>query len=262
MKRVTAVRVGLAMRRVLPTLSGRKVKNNVINALRGRSRPEVAASPARRLGRCLGAAGLLWLGLVPALANVHRKAGGPARPPAAASSAATAASAPAATTTDLAQWCGRLAPTVPGIDASACRASGLVPGAGRSVRGVPLWADDVLPASGAPRFKVLLLGGIHGDELASVTLAFDWIARSRGVKASARPRPPTGAKPTIADVGWRFVPLLNPDGLLHSPTGRATPSPTGSSTRSAIRAASRARRRSPSPNRAGCCSRSTSSTPT
>ena len=199
----------------------------MINAFRGRPRHEAAASSARRLGGCLAAAGLLWLGLGPALANVHRKAVAPAGPSAAASSAASraataasAASSPAATTTDLAQWCARLVPTVPGIEASACRASGLVAGAGRSVRGVPLWADDVLPASGAPKFKVLLLGGIHGDELASVTLAFDWIARSRGVKASARPRPAKGAKPTIADVGWRFVPLLNPDGLLHSPSTR------------------------------------------
>jgi hypothetical protein len=105
------------------------------------------------------------------------------------------------------------------VDASGCRASGLLPGTGRSVRGVPLWANDVLPA-GAPKFKVLLLGGIHGDELASVTLAFDWIARSHGVQAQAMPHPSKTAKPTIADVAWRFVPLLNPDGLLHSPSTR------------------------------------------
>jgi murein peptide amidase A len=195
----------------------------VINAFRGHPRHEVAASLARRLGQPLAAAGLLWLGLVPAQASVHHKAVAPARNVAAvrpATPAASAASAPAATGTDLAQWCARLVTVVPGVEASGCRASGLVAGAGRSVRGVPLWANDVLPASGAPKFKVLLLGGIHGDELASVTLAFDWIARSQNVKASAMPHPSRGAKPTIADVGWRFVPLLNPDGLLHSPATR------------------------------------------
>jgi hypothetical protein len=86
------------------------------------------------------------------------------------------------------------------------------------VHGVPLWANDVLPAR-APRFKVLLLGGIHGDELASVRLAFDWIARSRGLQA-APPRAPKTGQPATADVAWRFVPLLNPDGLLHSPSTR------------------------------------------
>jgi len=67
---------------------------------------------------------------------------------------------------------------------------------------------------------VLLLGGIHGDELASVSLAFDWIARSHGVQAAAMPHASGATRPTIANVAWRFVPLLNPDGLLHSPSTR------------------------------------------
>ena len=192
--------------------------NNVIHAFCGQPDREAAASSARR--QALAAAVLLALGLLPALANVRHKAVASAKPAPAVAPAASAASAPVATTTDLAQWCARLVPAVPGVDASGCRASGLVPGAGRSVRGVPLWANDVLPAAGAPKFKVLLLGGIHGDELASVTLAFDWIARSQGVKAQAMPHPSKSAKPTIADVAWRFVPLLNPDGLLHSPSTR------------------------------------------
>jgi len=199
--------------RALPTLAGRKVKNNVNDSSRGRPEDEMAASPAPRIWRHLAAAGLLGLALLPALASVHAK---PARP---AQAAAPAPAASGADATDLAQWCARVAPVVPGVGASTCRASGLAAGSGRSVRGVPLWANDVLPANGAPKFKVLLLGGIHGDELASVTLAFDWIARSQGVQAAAH-RPAKGAKPTIADVGWRFVPLLNPDGLLHSPSTR------------------------------------------
>jgi hypothetical protein len=197
--------------------------NDVINAFRGAPEPVAApSSTPRRRWRAAGVAALA-LALSPALAKVHRKPATPAKT--ASTAAASAASAPAstpvasATTTELGQWCARLAPAVPGVDLSACRASGLVPGSGRSVHGVPLWANDVQPASGAPKFKVLLLSGIHGDELASVTLAFDWIARSQGVRASAMPRAKT-AGPSVADVAWRFVPLLNPDGLLHVPSTR------------------------------------------
>jgi len=141
----------------------------------------------------------------------EKKASAPVNPPAPMAAPVSG--------TDLAQWCARLAPAVPGVDAAACRASGLAAGTGRSVRGVPLWSNDVLPAN-TPKFKVLLLGGIHGDELASVTLALDWIARSHGVQAQAMPRGMKTGKPTISDVAWRFVPLLNPDGLLHSPSTR------------------------------------------
>jgi len=161
----------------------------------------------------------LALVMTPALANVHHKATPPAKARVAAASSAAASSA-SATSTDLGQWCARLAPALTGVDVSGCRASGLVPGTGRSVHGVPLWTHDALPAAGAPRFKVLLLGGIHGDELASVTLVFDWIARSRSAQNAETPAASKSSKPTIADVGWRFVPLLNPDGLLHSPSTR------------------------------------------
>ena len=230
MKRVTPARPRPARRGLAYTGGPSKPTNNVINASRGAPDRAAAAAPAapaalaaaassiRRSRACLAACWALLA--APALAGVHREAPGPAR--AAAPNAGASAPSPAAsaTTTDLAQWCARLVPAVPGVDASGCRASGLVPGTGRSVRGVPLWAHDVAPAAGAPKFKVLLLGGIHGDELASVTLAFDWIARSQGVRESAMPAPSKAAKPTIADVAWRFVPLLNPDGLLHSPSTR------------------------------------------
>ena len=197
------------------------MKNNVINAFQGGPLLMAAAAPLPRRWRLGVATAVLVLGLSPALAKVHRKSAAAPRAAASASSSPSAASPPAAATgTDLGQWCARLAPEVPGVDLRGCRASGLVAGAGRSVQGVPLWTHDVLPAKGAPRFKVLLLGGIHGDELASVTLVFDWIARSQSVQAAAMPHAAKAAPPTIADVAWRFVPLLNPDGLLHSPSTR------------------------------------------
>ena len=125
---------------------------------------------------------------------------------------AGAAAAGVPSVPELAPWCRRLAAQVPGLPRATCQASGLVAGNGRSVQGVPLWSRDVLPAGRPARFRVLLLGGIHGDELTSVALAFDWIARSHA--AQALPGPPAG------DIAWRIVPLLNPDGLLHAPAMR------------------------------------------
>ena len=107
---------------------------------------------------------------------------------------------------DLPHWCSQLAGHVPALTGPVCRGAGLQAGEGRSVRGVPLWLQDV-PAAGTPRFKVLLLGGIHGDEFASVALVFDWIARIRGASATS-------------GVAWRVVPLVNPDGLMHLPATR------------------------------------------
>ena len=158
----------------------------------------------RRTGRLIGAVALLLA--TTAAAAVHRPAARPAVPARPASSAA----APGGTAGPLAQWCRRVTAEVHGLAWPTCRDSGLIAGEGRSVQGVPLWLRDVAPSSGAPRFKVLLLGGIHGDEAASVALVFDWIARSR----AAGPRAPTGP------VAWRIVPLLNPDGLLHAPSTR------------------------------------------
>jgi hypothetical protein len=133
-----------------------------------------------------------------------------AAPPPAAPSAAASAGVPPAP--ELAPWCARLATQVPGLARASCQGAGLRAGDGRSVRGVPLWSSDILPAGRPARFRVLLLGGIHGDELTSVALAFDWIARSHAAQALP------GAQ--AGDIAWRIVPLLNPDGLLHVPAMR------------------------------------------
>lgn len=204
------------------------------------------AQRSRRAVKAVAVAALLGATLVvaPVLATVHRKlvhvaSGSGSTPPASASAAsgtlrsgpanaaAASPSAPGLASADLSQWCARIASDVPGVARPACQGAGLVAGDGRSVRGVPLWTRDVRPVNGAPRFKVLLLGGIHGDELASVTLAFDWIARSHAAQALDAPLAAaragkTGAPrpPTMADVAWRFVPLLNPDGLMHAPSTR------------------------------------------
>ncbi|MBQ0957762.1 succinylglutamate desuccinylase/aspartoacylase family protein [Ideonella sp. 4Y11] len=106
---------------------------------------------------------------------------------------------------DAAAWCRQVAGYLVDLTAARCQQAALMPGDGRSVRGVPLWFRDVRPAA-APRLRVLVLGGIHGDEMASVNVVFDWL--DRAVKA---------ADPGIH---WRMVPLVNPDGLMRKPSTR------------------------------------------
>ncbi|HEY0821961.1 MAG TPA: M14 family zinc carboxypeptidase [Rhizobacter sp.] len=123
----------------------------------------------------------------------------------AAGSAAAMAAPPCA------DWARRL----PGVSRDLCQQAGLVPSGARSVRGVPLFQRDVRaqgeeatpwvgPGPRAPR-RVLVVGGIHGDELSSASLVFHWIAHA-------------GAAPSGLD--WRFVPALNPDGLMRAKPAR------------------------------------------
>ena len=115
--------------------------------------------------------------------------------------------------------CLALIKNISGVSAADCRAAALKPSGARSVNGLPLLQREVhaneqaastikniaavpsLFASALPPLKVLVLGGIHGDEVSSVALVFRWIAL-----AQAQP----------AGIQWRFVPGLNPDGLLQS----------------------------------------------
>lgn len=110
----------------------------------------------------------------------------------------------------VAQPCGDWVVRLPGPAQALCEAAALQPVAPRSVRGQPLLAADVAPAPEAERqglapLRVLVLGGLHGDEPSSVSLVLQWLAW-----ATEQP----GA------VQWRFLPLVNPDGLLHSPSTR------------------------------------------
>lgn len=124
------------------------------------------------------------------------------RPTAARPSPAPAA----ADLSELSQWCQAVGQRLVPRPREACVQSELQAGEGRSVRGVPLWFRDIAPADSAPRLRVLLVGGIHGDEKASVQLVLDWLTRIR--REPERP------------VHWRIVPLLNPDGLLRQPATR------------------------------------------
>jgi murein peptide amidase A len=108
-----------------------------------------------------------------------------------------------AVTTSHASSCEEFSRKLPNVPLALCQGAQLQATQARSVKGQPLWVRD-LPVPNA-KLKVLVVGGIHGDELSSASLALHWIALAKEIPAQTH---------------WRFVPLLNPDGLLTSPARR------------------------------------------
>ncbi|MBY0411338.1 MAG: succinylglutamate desuccinylase/aspartoacylase family protein [Burkholderiaceae bacterium] len=120
--------------------------------------------------------------------------------------------------------CKMLLVRMPSVSQTQCEAAQLVPSGAVSVKGIPLYVRDVpaptlttafTPAKSSPSaalkpgteqpMHVLIVGAIHGDELTAASLALRWIAL---------------AQQDGMPVHWRFVPVLNPDGLLAQPATR------------------------------------------
>lgn len=114
-----------------------------------------------------------------------------------------AASAQASTA--LQQWCEQVSPRLPTVSVQDCRASSLVASGATSVEGRALMVRDFLPVAKLQKpvsqpLRVLLIGGIHGDEQTAAAVVFKWMARL--------------VKSPSTEIVWRVSPLLNPDGLL------------------------------------------------
>jgi protein MpaA len=103
--------------------------------------------------------------------------------------------------------CERLAGRLPNLTRQLCEASGLVESGAKSVQGTPLYMRDV--GADNTRLRVLVTGAIHGDELSAASVALHWI-RLASEEQVDLPQP----------VHWRFVPVLNPDGVFTQPPSR------------------------------------------
>jgi murein peptide amidase A len=103
--------------------------------------------------------------------------------------------------------CIDYASKIPSISPGMCHAAGLRDMQGRSSKGRTLWGTDVQPNT--PNFRVLVIGGIHGDEMTSSALVFHWITLAQ--------TPPSDM---ALSIHWRFIPSLNPDGLFSKPSRR------------------------------------------
>ena len=99
--------------------------------------------------------------------------------------------------------CVEFVARLPNVRAPLCAQAELEPTPGRSVQGRTIYSRDVVAAE--PRVRVLVVAGMHGDELSSSTVALHWIQRALEIPADAH---------------WRFIPALNPDGLMMRPAKR------------------------------------------
>ena len=110
---------------------------------------------------------------------------------------------------DSSQWCKQLSERLPGVTTASCQKQGLVSTGARSRNGFPILIRRFSPPKSrdvkgrepvrAP-IRILLLGGIHGDELTASAIVFQWMKMI-----------PTGASQNFI---WDVVPVLNPDGLM------------------------------------------------
>src|SRR3954469_2926533 len=78
-----------------------------------------------------------------------------------------------ATAGDLHTWCRDVTRVIPQIKLDTCVADDLKPWA-RSVNGRQIMVRE-FAAEQRPAARVLVIGGIHGDELTSVSIVFRWI---------------------------------------------------------------------------------------
>ena len=105
------------------------------------------------------------------------------------------------------QSCDLLGRRLKSLDTEDCLNAGLRASPTPTVAGQPiLWRDYRSAKPRSNRQRILLIGGMHGDEFSSVSIVFQWMERL--------------AEDRFQPFHWRVVPCLNPDGLLSKPETR------------------------------------------
>jgi hypothetical protein len=95
------------------------------------------------------------------------------------------------------------------VDARTCQQTPFQIDSTRSVLGNVIPFVDIGDAphnSPTPPLRVLVIGGIHGDEWTAISLVFNWLNWVDDKDAST--------------FHWRMIPLANPDGFFKSPSTR------------------------------------------
>ena len=104
------------------------------------------------------------------------------------------------------QACQKISNKLASVDYQACRSFGLQIDQ-FSTQGFPILLKEYPPLKNKPpRGRVLLVGGMHGDELSSISIVFKWMK--------------TLDKHHSGLFHWQIAPLLNPDGALRKKHNR------------------------------------------
>lgn len=114
-------------------------------------------------------------------------------------------------------WCAAIGKRLGSVSPAQCRSLELQVGDIKSSRGHSLMVTDLAPAQARQvalhsnndltrPARILVIGGIHGDELTSASIVFRWLQWMD--------------QPDAAQHHWRVIPVANPDGLLASPPQR------------------------------------------
>ena len=103
--------------------------------------------------------------------------------------------------------CDRIANKLASVTLEECLGNDLQQAPAYSSAGSPLLFKDYPPVEGKqPLGRVLLVGGIHGDEYSSVSIVFKWMNTLNEHHSGL--------------FHWKILPLLNPDGLLRAESQR------------------------------------------
>jgi len=99
------------------------------------------------------------------------------------------------------QQCQRIGHKLGSVSVADCRAADLSLMDGYSAAGQALLMREFAPlANRKPQARVLLIGGIHGDEFSAVSIVFKWMKTLNQHHSGL--------------FHWHIIPLMNPDGLL------------------------------------------------
>ena len=96
----------------------------------------------------------------------------------------------------IARACTDFYTKLPNVSPTLCQAARLQPSGARSVQGRPILVSDLAPPDA--RRRVLVVATMHGDELSAASVALHWLQMAQAAPAQTH---------------WRFIPVLNPDGL-------------------------------------------------
>jgi murein peptide amidase A len=110
---------------------------------------------------------------------------------------------------ELQKWCDPVTRVLPKIKLKPCMKAGLASSGAKSVRGLPILSREIparVTGTGTAPIRVMVIGGIHGDELTSSAIVFRWLELVE--------------QPEAREYRWQIVPLLNPDGALAKPAKR------------------------------------------